>query len=250
MFKLGSISFGDNSRAIVASPITETADTRIEDSGNSSQTAELEESDRSAIAQDDGNIQQTDENTGVRDLSAGGDINLTIETIQYKDNSELPGFDSAKGYRLDPPDIGQFDDALLVTDVSFGESHFESETRDVFIGGRKYRSTFHLETRDTEPRRVAFSVENIRNPEAVFFQFGLGDLSSGTTTLTYLVKILADGELLWSGQLKYAEQQIASVVLDVEDYSDVVFEYQIVETGGSSPSRSPIFFTEAKMLFE
>lgn len=250
VFKLGSVRFGENSRAIVASPITETNDTQVDSSVASEETTTLRDSDRTTIAKENGRVQQTDRSADVRDLSAGGDINLTIETIQYKDNSELPGFDSEKGYRLDPPNIGQFDDALLVTDVSFGESHFESETRDVFIGGKKYRSTFNLEARDTEPKRVAFDVGNARNPEAVFFQFGLSDWSSGTTTLTYLVKILAEGELLWSGQVKYAEQQIVSVVLDIEDYSDVVFEYQVVETGNASPRQNPIFFTEAKMLFD
>lgn len=247
VFKWGDVSFGPNSRGVIASPVTKTNDISTDNSSESEERIDLEESNRNAIARDNSTLTQTDDNQGVRDLSAGGDINVTIE---YKDNSELPGFDAGKGYRIEPPNIGQFDDALLVTNVSFGEEQFEPETKDVFIKGKKYRSTFHLKARDTEPKRVAFSLENAGKPEAVFFQFGLSDWTSGTTTLTYLVKISADGELLWSGQLKYAEQQIASVVLDVQDYSDVVFEYQVVEEGGAYPYKNPIYFTEAKMLFE
>ncbi len=64
------------------------------------------------------------------------------------------------------------------------------------------------------------------------------------------MKISADGKLLWSDQVKYAERQIVSVVLDVEDYSDIVFEYQIVESGKAAYYENPLYFTEAKLLFK
>ena len=247
VFKLGDVSFGRDSTGIVASPITDTTETQVADSGNSEENTTLEKSDRNAVVRNNSRLNQTDESTGVSDLSAGGDINVTIE---YKDNSELPGFDPNKGYQSSPPNIGQFDDALLVNNVSLGSSFFKPETQDVFINGKKYRSTFYLTPDKSDENRVAFSIDNLPKPKAVFFQFGLRDLNSGTTTLTYRVKISADGELLWSGQLKYDEQQIVSVVLDVDDYNDVLFEYQIVESGDVSYYQNPIYFTEAKLLFD
>lgn len=149
-----------------------------------------------------------------------------------------------------PPDIGKFNDAILISNVSFGGDNFKSGTRDIFIQGKKYRSTFYLEADRAEPRRVAFSLKNSPPPKGVFLQFGLSDWTSGNTTLTYLVKISADGKLLWSGQVKYAERQIASVVLDVKGYNDIVFEYQIVEAGNAQYYENPIYFTEAKLLFK
>ena len=103
-----------------------------------------------------------------------------------------------------------------------------------------------------EQTRFGFSLEAPGiSPKAVFLQFGLRDLSAGTTTLTYLVSIFGDGEILWSNQIKYEESQIASVVLDIESYNDIVIEYQVVERGGIRSydlDDHPLFFTEAKLL--
>jgi len=248
IFRFGQVTFGPNSSGQVGSPQTEANQTAFEDSANSQENNPSVEGSRNTVAQNGSQLDQEESNNDIgSNISAGGDVNVTIS---YKDNSELPGFDSGRGYRSQPPNIGQFDDAILISNVSFGDRYFRSETRDVFIQGKKYKSTFHLSTDGLEPTRVAFSLVNSPPPKGVFFQFGLGDWTSGTTTLTYLVKISANGELLWSGQVKYAERQIASVVLDVEGYSDVVFEYQVVEAGNAYPHQNPLYFTEAKLLFE
>lgn len=239
VFKFGQVTFGPNSTGQVGSPNNE-----------ANQTTENNpsvEGNQNTVAQNESQINQEESNNALGNISAGGNVNVIIS---YKDNSELPGFDPGKGYRTKPPDIGQFNDALLISNVSFGEQYFRSETKDVFIQGKKYRSTFHLLADNEQPTRVAFSLKNSPPPKGVFFQFGLSDLTSGTTTLTYLVKISADGELLWSGQVKYAERQIVSVVLDVGDYNDIVFEYQVVERDDASTSSNPLYFTEAKLLFK
>lgn len=247
VLKFGQVSFGDNSTGRVGSPTTETHQTTLEDSANSQDNNLTTQGDRNTLAHNGSQLDQQQSNNAIgSNISAAGDVNVTIS---YRDNSELPGFDSGRGYRNQPPNIGQFDDAILIGNVSFGSQHFKSETKDVFIQGKKYQSTFHLTPDQSEPTRVAFSLKNSPSPKGVFFQFGLGDWSSGTTTLTYLVKISADGNLLWSGQVKYAERQIASVVLDAENYNDIVFEYQIVEADGAHPRQNPLFFTEAKLLF-
>lgn len=247
VLRFGQISFGPNSTGQIGSPSTDTRQATLQDSANSQEDNSLVQGNSNIVAQDESQINQEESNNAVDgNITAEGDVNLTI---LYKDNSELPGFDAGRGYRSQPPDIGQFNDAILISNVSFGERFFRSETKDVFIQGKKYRSTFHLLANNSEPTRVAFSLKNSPPPKGVFFQFGLGDWSSGTTTLTYLVKISADGELLWSGQVKYAEKQIASVVLDIENYSDIVFEYQVVEAGNAAVYDNPLYFTEAKLLF-
>ncbi|MEO1295513.1 MAG: hypothetical protein AAFW75_06865, partial [Cyanobacteria bacterium J06636_16] len=156
------------------------------------------------------------------------------------------------GYVEEPPDIGQFDDAILITNVNSGSGYAKFETREVFINRRKYDSTFSLLPDGTLETRVSFGLATPGiNPDGVFLQFGLKDLDSGTTTLTYLVNIYGDGDIMWSNQIKYEESQIASVVLDVKDVEDIVIEYQVVETGGITTYRlddHPLFFTEAKVL--
>ncbi|MBE9031321.1 hypothetical protein IQ266_16420 [filamentous cyanobacterium LEGE 11480] len=198
------------------------------------------------IANEKSQIKQEDSSQSVgSNITAGGNVTLNI----YKDNSELAGFNAGKEYTSKPPSIGKFDDAILISDVSFGSRYFKSQTRDVFIQKKKYKSTFQLRANSTNSTRVAFSLKNTKPAKGVFLQFGLGDWSSGTNTLTYLVKISADGKLLWSGQVKYVERQIASVVLDVQGYEDIFLEYQVVEAGGAGIRDNPLFFTEAKLLF-
>jgi hypothetical protein len=247
VFKFGQVTFGPNSSGQVGSPKTETSQTTFNGSANSQDNNPSVQGEGNSVAQNGSKLDHQESKNEFGGISAGGDVNLTIA---YKDNSELPGFDSGKGYLSKPPNIGQFNDAIVVSNVSFGNRYFKSETQDVFIQGKKYKSPFHLIANQYEPTRVAFSLKNSPSPKGIFFQFGLGDWTSGTTTLTYLVKISADGELLWSRQIKYAERQIASVVLENKGYSDIVFEYQIVEAGNAQPFQNPLYFTDAKLLLK
>lgn len=178
-------------------------------------------------------------------ITAGGDVTFN----NYNSNEDLPGFNPNSGYQTEPADIGDFNDALLITDVSFGKDYAVFATNDIFINKRKYTSSFYLSPNRLNPTRVGFNLEGTPRPSGLLLQFGLGDWDSGTTTLTYLVQIYGDGAKLWSNQVKYEESQIVSVVLDVEEYSDIIIEYQVVEQGSASIQRNPLYFTDAKLLF-
>ncbi len=134
VLKFGQVTFGANSTGQVGSPRTETNQTTLRDSANSEEKNSSVQGDRNTVAQDESQINQEKSNNDLRNISAGGDVNVTIS---YKDNSELPGFNPEKGYSLQPPDIGKFNDAILISNVSFGGKYFKSETRDIFIQGKK-----------------------------------------------------------------------------------------------------------------
>lgn len=258
VFKFGSVTIGDRSFGRVASPETaiDDQDVRAGDDSNIDQdNNEVNDSENVNLASDGSSI-ATDSNNGqdAGDALTNGSITgeTVSVTINYSNNSELPGFDSSKGYTQQPPDIGQFNDAILITSVSLGNSRVRFSTREVFINRRKYTSTFSLEPDRTLPTRVGFSLDLPGvTADATLLQFGLADLESGSTTLTYLVNIYGDGEILWSNQVKYEESQIASVVLDTQGVEDIVIEYQVVETANInaySLDEYPLFFTEAKVL--
>lgn len=259
VFKVGSISIGGRSLGKIGSPetVTETVGAQADNESNIEQNqAEIIESEDVNQATGDGVIQEDSNNNNQESNDPLSDSSISGETvsvtINYNSNSELPGFDSNKGYSQDPPDISQFSDAILITNVSLGKQRVEFDTREVFINRKKYNSTFSLRPDEILPTRVGFALEVPgKRTDGVFLQFGLADLGSGSTTLTYLVSIFGDGRILWSNQIKYEESQIASVVLDVRDVEDIVIEYQIVETAGirlSYLDRYPLFFTEAKVL--
>lgn len=259
VFKFGSVSIGDKSYGKIASPTNSTEDLVVR-GAEASQIERIDAKvDRSEGVNQtvDGNINQEDSNntsteTGnnLRDSEITGET--VSVTINYNNNSDLPGFDPNRGYVEKPPDIGQFNDAILITNVGIGSDYATFATKEVFINKRKYSSTFSLVADENLPTRVSFNLE-LPGVEAngVLLQFGLADLPSGSTTLTYLVTIFGDGEVMWSNQIKYEESQIASVVLDTRDIKDIFIEYQVVEDAGISSYRLnqyPLFFTEAKVL--
>ncbi|MEM6434591.1 MAG: hypothetical protein AAF773_12170 [Cyanobacteria bacterium P01_D01_bin.115] len=258
VFKFGAVTIGDRSFGKIASPetVVDEQDAQAGDSSNIDQdSTEVNDSENVTQATDGGSIQvgsNNDSNSGDA-LPNGSITGETVSvTINYSDNSELPGFDPSKGYTEQPPDISQFNDAILITSVILGNSRVRFSTREVFINRRKYTSTFSLEPDKALPTRVGFSLDLPGvTADATLLQFGLADLESGSTTLTYLVNVYGDGEILWSNQIKYEESQIASVVLDTQNIEDIVIEYQVVETAGISTyalNDYPLFFTEAKVL--
>ncbi|MEM9816202.1 MAG: hypothetical protein AAF827_07345 [Cyanobacteria bacterium P01_D01_bin.6] len=258
VFKFGSVTIGDRSFGRIASPETNTDDQNAQAGDGSDieqNNTEVNNSEGVNQATDGSSIQIGSENDSSSGdaLSNGSITGETVSvTINYSNNSELPGFDSSQGYTQQPPDISQFNDAILITSVSLGNSKVRFSTREVFINRKKYTSTFSLEPDKTLPTRVGFSLDLPGvEADATFLQFGLADLVSGSTTLTYLVNIYGDGEILWSNQIKYEDSQIASVVLDTQGVEDIVIEYQIVETaniGSFYLDDYPLFFTEAKVL--
>ena len=204
----------------------------------------------SVIQNDSNNSTSTESGNSLSSGRIEGE-NVSV-TINYNNNSDLLGFDANRGYAKEPPDISQFNDAILITNVGLGADYVTFATKDVFINRRKYDSTFSLVTDKNLPTRVSFNLEipGVR-ANGILLQFGLADLSSGTTTLTYLVSIFGDGEIMWSNQIKYEESQIASVVLDTKAVKDILIEYQVVESAGIRTydlDDYPLFFTEAKVL--
>ncbi|MFG6101938.1 hypothetical protein U2F10_06775 [Leptothoe sp. EHU-05/26/07-4] len=260
IFKLGSVSIGDKSFGQVASPVSSTDDSNVQDV----ESSQIEQNDGEVQNSEginqaiDGTINQESSNNRTSNELGSNLENSEISgetvsvTINYNSNADLPGFDPNKGYVETPPDIGQFNDAILITNVGLGSQYATFSTREVFINKKKYDSTFSLITDGNLPTRVSFNLElpGVK-ADGVFLQFGLADLSSGTTTLTYLVNVFGDGEILWSNQIKYEESQISSVVLNTTGIQDIYIEYQVVESAGISNSRLrnyPLYFTEAKVL--
>ncbi len=263
VFRFGAVTIGDRSFGKVGSPttISNTDDANIEDSENATSsdidaedtagTFQTRDGDNNAEGAQIAGRDVDSTNVGLEGSNIQGET-VTV-TINYDSNAELPGFDPGQGYQSPPPDISQFDDAILINNVSLGASYVAFETREIFINRKKYSSTFSIRPDQSAETRVSFSLDVPGiDPEGIFLQFGLKDLDAGDTTLTYLVKIYGDGQILWSDQVKYEESQIASVVLRTNDMSDIVIEYQVVETGGINPyniqNQFPIFFTEAKLL--
>ena len=258
VFKFGSVTIGDRSFGRIASPetVVDEQDAQAGDNSNIEQdNTEVNDSENVTQATDGSSIQVgSDNDTNSGDALSNGSITgeTVSVTINYSNNSELPGFDPSKGYTEQPPDVSQFNDAILITSVSLGHQRAKFETREVFINRRKYGSTFSLEPDGTEPTRVGFSLDLPGiTADATLLQFGLADWESGSTTLTYLVNIYGDGEILWSNQVKYEEAQIVSVVLNTQGTEDIIVEYQVVETASIHPVHLddyPLFFTEAKVL--
>lgn len=207
VFKFGSVTIGDKSFGRIASPET-SVNEQDGQAGDNSQieqdNTEVNNSENITQATDGSSIQTGSNNelSSGDALSNGSITGETVSvTINYSNNSELPGFDSSQGYTQQPPDVGQFNDAILITSVSLGDSRVDFSTKEVFINRRKYTSTFSLEPDKTLPTRVGFSLELPGvTADATLLQFGLADLESGSTTLTYLVNIYGNGEVLWSNQ--------------------------------------------------
>lgn len=260
VFQLGSITLGDQSDASISSSTENNTDDSnvqdVEESQVDQTVSEVESSSDVNQASDGSTVQENSNNRSIEDSHSLENSQINGEsvsvTINYNNNSDLPGFDPNRGYSSAPPDISQFNDAILITNVGLGSSYATFNTREVFINKRKYDSTFYLVVDKREPTRVSFNLELPGvDAKGVLLQFGLADLSSGSTTLTYLVNIFGDGEIMWSNQVKYEESQIASVVLNTENVEDILVEYQIVESGGISTYNLddyPLYFTEAKVL--
>ncbi|MEM9450230.1 MAG: hypothetical protein AAGA75_17065 [Cyanobacteria bacterium P01_E01_bin.6] len=260
VFKIGSVSVGGKNFGAIASPTNSTDDQSLQNVDGSQieqNDAEIEDSENVNQAVNGEINQENSNNTTSQesgDALTGSEISgeTVSVTINYSANAELPGFDANRGYVQEPPDISQFNDAILITNVGLGSRYVTFATKEVFINKKKYNSTFSLVTNEALPTRVSFNLELPGvTANGVLLQFGLADWSSGSTTLTYLVNIFGDGEIMWSSQVKYEESQIASVILDTRGVEDILIEYQIVESAGIRSynlDNYPLYFTEAKVL--
>jgi hypothetical protein len=148
VFKFGSIAIGDKSFGRIASPETKIneQDARADGNGQVEQdNTEVNDSENVIQATDSSSIQtgSNNEQDAGDALSNGSITGETVSvTINYSNNSELPGFDSSKGYTQQPPDISQFNDAILITSVSLGGSRAKFSTREVFINRHLQKTNY------------------------------------------------------------------------------------------------------------
>lgn len=166
-------------------------------------------------------------------------------------NSELPGYFPAQGFTAPPSDLSRFqkDNLLIKEMVISGDTYINFVEGKILVRGKLYSPVFRLRG-DTNEQRVGFELDG--EQKALLLQFGLQDLSAGDTNLTYLVRLYADGTLVWADECKYGqERQILSVPLDVPGATSLVIEYSITESGGfPSYNLPPLYFTTAKLLYE
>jgi hypothetical protein len=181
--------------------------------------------------------------SSIANINAAGSVNI------YYDNSKLPGYFPETSFKAPPSDLSKYRTANLLSQemIGLGQALFGKGV--IFILGQQRQTIFRL-SGSIDEQRVGFKLSGIQ--KAVLLQFGLQDLSSGTTTLTYRVKVSADGKLLWGGECRYGQQQqIVSVPLDIPEATSLVIEYSVVEDGGfASYNIPPLHFTKAELLSE
>jgi hypothetical protein len=184
-------------------------------------------------------------NGNIGNIASQGTINI------YYATDKLPGFFPNSGFKAPPSDLSKYRTANLLSEdmIGLGTNYASFAKGDVFILGQPHQVVFGLRG-DGQERRVGFKLPGIQ--KAVLLQFGLQDLSSGTTNLTYRVKISANGELLWGGECRYGQkQQLLSVPLDIPGANSLVIEYSVLEQGGfASYEIPPLYFTKAELLSE
>ena len=193
------------------------------------------------------NTQTGNNNQRLGNITAGDNAKIDI-TIKPGDanfqNEQLPGYFPSKGFETSPPELSKFEGAGRFTKdlLIRGEALFSQYK--VVILGKRYLPIFSLDGSSNEVRRTTFELNG--KQQAILLQFGLPDLTAGTTNLIYKVNILADGEQLWSGDVIYGtSQQILSVPLKAAGVTTLVIEYSI--TQGNSYMK--LFFTRAELIY-
>ena len=190
------------------------------------------------------------DNSGIGNITASGnskiDIRITPNDPKFQ-NDKLPGYFPNKGFEAQPPQLDQFEGANVFTRdlVVAGDVNFTNG--NVVIRGRNYVPILYLEGSNREARRVAFKLNG--SQKGALLQFGLNDLNSGNTNLTYQVDIAADGKKVWTGRVIYgSEQQLLSVPIDIPGATTLTVEY-IISQGGDNP-RLNLIFTRAELLYK
>jgi len=205
------------------------------------------------VIQNTGNTGLTEVNKGTKTEVSGGSSIGTIDskgTVNiYYTNDKLPGFFPGQDFKAPPSDLSKYKTANLLSQdmVGLGENYASFGKGTVFISGQQHEMVFKVRG-DQQERRVGFKLSGLQ--KAVLLQFGLQDLSVGTTNLTYRVKISADGKLLWGGECRYGQQQqLLSVPLDIPGAKSLVIEYSVIDQGGLTQA-THLYFTKAELLSE
>ena len=235
--KNGQMSF---SKSVTTTTVAETANPSIQGANN-------------AVANNAGVANSGDNSQVTRDPNAsfnrkdspsivGNNNSITIVA-----NRDLPGFDEKSYLSTPPPDLSKYSqvsdfqpDSLIQSASDIGRIHFEK--KEVVIVGKSYTSFFGVDFYANESRFV-FKLDGVQN--AALLQFGLPDLSAGSTTNgLYTVKISADGKPLWAGECRRSQgNQIISVPLDVAGKKTLT-----IEVTSNGKNESNLFFTEARIL--
>lgn len=177
------------------------------------------------------------------------DIKITPQDPNFQ-NEKLPGFFPNQGFTTQPPQLSTFEGANVFTRelVLNGEVTFYGQRKDVAIRGRAYAALFYLQG-SSETKRITFRLDPTQ--KGILLQFGMEDLASGDTNMTYQVNILADGNRVWSGRVAYGtDQQLLSVPLNIPNATALQIEYTTsISRAGDSQYR-PLIFTRAEQLFK
>ncbi|PZU97096.1 MAG: hypothetical protein DCE90_08150 [Pseudanabaena sp.] len=203
--------------------------------------------ERNAVATN-GAVSATGENSNVsRDRANSPTITGNNNNITIVANKDLPGF-SEKAYLVTPPsDINKYSqvndlqpDALVRSASDDDKIRFGKA--EIVIGGNILSSFFDINEYANESRFV-FKLDGTQ--KAALLQFGLPDLSSGSTSQgAYIVKISSDGQPLWAGECKRSQgNQIFSVPLDISGKKSLT-----IEVTSNRKNESRLFFTKASVL--
>jgi len=172
----------------------------------------------------------------------GNNNNVTIIS-----NRDLPGYDGKSGFLAPPSDLSQYTKSSDFQPDAFvrqasDANNIRFDKQKVIILGKVYTSFFDVSPYANESRFV-FELDG--SQKAALLQFGLPDLASGSTSSgTYIVKILADGQALWAGECKRSQgRQIISVPISIPGAKTLTVE---VSSNGQNDSR--LYFTEARLF--
>lgn len=163
-------------------------------------------------------------------------------------NNELPGYFPDKGFKAPPSDLSKFKKVnSLLKDMVISGNNIDFVQGKILVRGQLYSPVFLLRGARNE-QRVGFELPG--SQKALFLQFGQQDLTAGDTNLTYQIRLLVDGKLLWAGECRYGKnQQIISVPLDIPGAKSLVIEYAVTEQGGfPNYNIPPLYFTKAELL--
>jgi len=189
-------------------------------------------------------------NSGLGDINASGNakIDIRIEpTNPQFQNDKLPGYFPNEGFEAQPPQLSQFEGAKFFTRDLLIAGHAEFTNRNIVAKGKNYIPIFYLRGSNREINRVAFKLNG--NQKGALLQFGVEDLTSGDTNLTYQVDIAADGRKIWTGRVIYGtEQQLLSVPLNIAGATTLTIEH-IISQGGNYPQLA-LVFTRAELLYK
>ncbi len=195
--------------------------------------------------------------TGNGNTVAGGDIQTggtrVYNQISYAGNDKLPGFSPQSGFIQKPLDVSKYKKAspLALDVIRLGEKYVSTYNTNIFVQGNLFPVTLALQGDfdDGMQRSVGFQLDG--EQKGVLLGFGLQDLSSGGSNVTYRVKVSAGSTLLWEGDCGYGQpSQSISIPLSIPKATSLKIDYWVKRGRGQYyPSFPELYFTKAELIF-